>query len=177
VFRSKKEVHPVEEITEQQENIATNAYRLLREWRMPPGSQKYGTFNGDALIAWLEDVKLACVESGHLEISLSMVGHVLIHTPPDPDGLWLHHSAATALNAKDAGDMRDGFRATLFYSRGVQWVDPEGQGERELAEKYRTQAEEVEARGYHRLASSLRELAASYDRDAKRQASKDPFDD
>jgi len=105
-----------------------------------------------------------------------MVGHVLIHTPPDPDGLWLHHSAAAALNAKDANDMRDGFQTELFNSRGVHtWTA--GREEQELAEKYRTQAEEVEARGYHRLASSLRDLAASYEREAERQASRDPFDD
>ncbi|MCL5125196.1 MAG: hypothetical protein M1511_11985 [Deltaproteobacteria bacterium] len=176
VFRSNKEERPVQEPTEQQKNIATNAYRLLREWRTPPGSQEDGTFNGDVLTAWLGDVKAASVESGHLEIALSMVGHVLIHTPPDPDGLWLHHSAATALNAKDANDMRDGFRTELFNSRGVHsWTA--GREERELAEKYRIQAEEVEAHSYHRLASSLRELAASYERDAERQASKDAFDD
>ncbi|TDA68680.1 MAG: hypothetical protein D9V47_07995 [Clostridia bacterium] len=177
VFRSKKEKHPVEEPTEQQKNIATNAYRLLSEWRTPPGSQKDGTFNGAALTAWLEEVKAACVESGHLEVALTMVGRVLIYTPPDPDGLWLHHSAAAALNAKDAKDMRDGFRTELFNSRGVHWVDPEGREERKLAEKYRTQAEQVEARGYHRLASSLKKLAASYERGAERQASGDPFDD
>lgn len=177
VFRSKKEQRPVEEPTEQQKNIATNAYRLLREWRTPPGSQKDGAYNGDALTAWLEDVKAACIESGHLEIALSMVGHVLIYTPPDPDGLWLHHSAATALNAKDANDMRDGFRTEIFNSRGVHWIDPEGREERELAKKYRAQAEEVETRGYHRLASTLRELAASYERDAELQALRDSFDE
>ena len=149
---------------------------MLHNWRTPPGSQKDGTFNGDALTAWLENVKVACMESGHLEIALSIVGQVLIYTPPDPDGLWLHHSAATALNAKDAKDMREGFKTALFNSRGVHtWTA--GQEERELAERYRKQAEEVEARGYHRLASSLRELAASYERDAEQQASKDPFDD
>jgi hypothetical protein len=177
VFRSKTEERHVEESTELQKSIARNAYNLLREWRTPPGSQKDGTFNGDALTLWLEDVKAACVESGHLQIALSMVGHVLIHTPPDPDGLWIHHSAATALNAKDANDMRDSFRTELLNSRGAHWVDPEGREERELAEKYRTQAEEVEARGYHRLASSLRDLAASYERDAERQASEYPLDD
>jgi hypothetical protein len=176
VFRSNEEERPVEEPNEQQKNIAMNAYRLLSEWRTPPGSQKDGTFNGDALTTWLEDVKAACVESGHLEIALSMVGHVLIHTPPDPDGLWIHHSAAMALNAKDANDMRDGFHTELFNSRGVHsWTA--GREERELAEKYRTQAEEVEARGYHRLASSIRELVTSYERDAERQASEDPFDE
>lgn len=174
VFPSKKEEHHVEEATEQQKNIAKNAYRLLSEWRTPPGSRKDGTFNGDALTAWLEDVKATCIESGHLEVALSRVGHVLVYSPPDPDGLWIHHSAANALNAKDASDMRDGFRTEL--SRGVHsWTA--GREELVLAQKYRKQADEVEARGYHRLAGSLRELAASYEHDAERQASKDPFDD
>ena len=176
VFQSKKEERPVEEPTEQQENIARNAYRLLSEWRTPPGSQKDGAFNGDALTTWLEDVKAACTESGHLEIASEKVGHVLIHAPPDPDGLWIHHSAAAALNSKDANDMRDGFQIELFNSRGVHGFTA-GREERELAEKYRRQADEIESRSYHRLASSLRDLAASYERDAERDASRDPFDD
>ncbi|MEH2182483.1 hypothetical protein [Nostoc sp.] len=176
VFRSKKEEEPPEEPTEKQKNIATNAYHLLQKWRMPPGSQKDGTYNGEALTAWLEKVKSDCAESGHLEIALLMIGHVLIHTPPDPDGLWLHHAAARALNAKDANDMRNGFTTELFNSRGVHWVDPKGREERELAEKYRAQAEKVESHGYYRLANSLRELADSYERDAEREASRDSFD-
>ena len=178
VFRPRKKKHPVEEPTGQEKNIATNAYRLLSKWQTPPGSQSDGTFNGDALITWLEKVKADCTESDHLEVALTMVGHVLIHTPPDPDGLWLHRSVAMALNAKDANDLRDGYITELFNSRGVHWVDPEGREERELAEKYRARAEAVEAYGYHRLASSLRELASSYERDAERMASeREPFDD
>ena len=176
VFRSKSEEQPVEESKEQQKKIATNAYRLLRQWRTPPGSQKDGTFNGESLNAWLEHVKAACAESGHLEMALTMVGHVLIHTPPDPDGLWIHHSAAVALNAKDANDMRDGFVTELFNSRGVHGFTA-GREERQLAERYRKQADEVEAHGYHRLANSLRKLASSYERDAEREENRDPFDD
>jgi hypothetical protein len=52
-------------------------------------------------------------------ISLQMVGHVLIHTPPGPDGLCIHHSVANVLNAKDAKDMREGFHIELWNSRGV----------------------------------------------------------
>lgn len=178
IYRSdnEKEEH-IEEPTEKQKSIATNAYSLLREWKTPPGSQKNGAFNGDALTTWLAYVKAACVKSGHLEIALSKVGQVLIHTPPDPDGLWLHRSAATALNDRDANNMRDGFRIELFNSRGAHVVDPEGREERDLAEKYHTQAEEVEACGYYRLSSTLRDLAASYERDAERDASQDSFDD
>jgi hypothetical protein len=71
--------------------------------------------------------------------------------------------------------MRNGFTAELFNIRGVHWWTA-GKEEREIAEKYRKQAEEVESAGYYRLASSVRELAASYERDAEHQASTDPFD-
>jgi hypothetical protein len=106
-----------------------------------------------------------------------MLGHALIHVPADPDGLWIHRAAAAALNAKDAGDMRDGFRTELYNSRGAHWVDPTGAPETELATKYRAQAEAAEQAGYHRVATMLRELAASYEREADRVASTERFDE
>jgi len=52
-----------------------------------------------------------------------------------------------------------------------------GKPEREFAEKYRAQAEAVEDAGYHRLATTLRELAASYERDAESVSSREHFTD
>jgi hypothetical protein len=177
VFRSKKEERSTEEPTEQTKGIATNAYRLLSEWRTPPGCRADGTFDGDALAVWLDAMKKECSDTGHLEIAMTMVGHALIHVPPDSDGLWINRSVAAALNAKDAADMRNGFRTELFNSRGAHWVDPTGKPERELAEKYRAQAEAVEVAGYHRLATTLRELAGSYERDAESVSSRERFID
>ena len=105
-----------------------------------------------------------------------MVGHVLIYVPPDPDGLWIHRSAANVLNAKDAQRLRAGFHTELYNSRGVHWIDPAGKPERELAEKYRSQAEAVENAGYQRLAGTLRELATAYEQDAQRNSSQNEFD-
>jgi hypothetical protein len=177
VFRSKKEEHASEEATEEKKRIATNAYRLLSGWRTPPGSQPDGSYDGDALNRWLDAVKRECTETGHLEIAMTMVGHSLIHAPSDPGGLWIHRSAAAALNARDAADMRDGFRTELYNSRGVHWVDPTGTQERDLAAKYRSQAEAIENAGYHRLATTLRELAASYEREADSVASRERLDE
>jgi hypothetical protein len=164
------------EPSEEKTTIATNAYRLLHAWRIPPGTRRDDSFDGAALAEWLERAKAICTESGHLEIAMTMVGHVLAHAPSDPGGLWIHQSAANALNAKDAGDMRDGFRTELFNSRGVHGFTA-GKEEADLAVKYRSMADQVESSGFHRLATALRELAASYDRYADREALRDPYDD
>jgi hypothetical protein len=174
-FHSEKEEY-LEEITEERENHATNAYRLLSKWCVPPGLQKNGSYDGEALNLWLETVKKEYSQTGHLEIAMTMVGHVLIYVPADPDGLWIHHSAAAVLNEENAQDMRTGFYTELYNSRGVHWVDPTGRSERELAAKYRKQAEAVENAGYYRLASILRELAYEYEREAQRISSRELHD-
>jgi hypothetical protein len=177
IFKSNKEDTSVEELTEAKKNIAQNAYHLLSKWKIPPGLQTDGTYDGNALNSWLDAVKKECTESGHLEIAMIMVGHVLVHVPPDPDGLWINHAAAKVLNDKNAEDMRDGFRTEIFNSRGAHWVDPSGEPEMDFAAKYRKQAEALELAGYHRLANTLRELSKTYENEAERIRSRYPFDE
>ncbi len=168
IYRSKNEDQPPREPTEESKEIATNAWRLLHEWKTPPGTQKDGTFSEERFTEWLQRVKEACTESGHMEVALINIGEVLIHTPPDPDGLWIRRAVAAALNDREADDMRDGFRTGTYNSRGVHWVDPTEKPERELAEEYRTKAEEIENAGFQRFAVTLRGLANGYDREAER---------
>lgn len=168
VFRSKIEEHATEEPTEEKRTIAGKAYRLLSRWKTPPGCQADGTFNGEEFRQWLEFVRKECSESGHLEVAMTMLGHALVHVPPDSEGLWVHRSAAAALNGKDAKDMRIGFRSELYNSRGIHSVDPTGKPEMELAANYHEKADSIEEAGFHRLAATLRELASSYEREAER---------
>jgi len=168
IYRSKKEDQPSREPTEESKAIATNAWRLLHEWKTPPGTQKDGKFSEEHFSEWLQKVKEICSESGHLEVALINIGEVLIHTPTDPGGLWIHRTVAAALNDREADDMRDGFRTGTYNSRGVHVVDPTGKPERELAEQFRNKAEEVENAGFQRFAVTLRGLADSYDREAER---------
>lgn len=166
LFRSNK-TEQLEPKPEHNEGIAANAYRLLTEWKTPPGTRRDGSFDATALKEWLAQVKEACKESGHLEVALQRVGHVLCYSPPDPDGLWIHHSIAEVLNARDASEIRKGFEMEIYNSRGAYFVDPKGGPERELARSHRKQAEEVELRGYSRLATTLREIADGYDKEAE----------
>ncbi|WP_241973617.1 hypothetical protein [Aliidiomarina shirensis] len=179
IYRSKKEEQPPRELAEESKTIATNAWRLLHEWKTPPGTQQDETFSEERFTEWLQRVKEACTESGHLEVALINIGEVLIHTPPDPDGLWIRRVVAAALNDREADDMRDGYSTGTYNSRGVHWVDPTGKPERELADQFRNKAEDIENAGFQRFAVTLRVLADGYDREAKRiiDNHKDPDDD
>ena len=168
IYRSKKEDKPQKEPSEESKAIATNAWRLLHEWETPPGMQEDGVFNADHFTEWLQRVKAICSESGHLEVALINIGEVLIHSPADPSGLWIHRATAEALNDRDTGDMRDGYRTGVYNARGVHWVDPTGKSEKELADQFRHKAEEVENAGFQRLAVTLRSLADGYKHEAER---------
>ncbi|MBY0265764.1 MAG: hypothetical protein K2W84_05080 [Burkholderiales bacterium] len=177
IFRSNKEEKPVEDLPEEVKSRAANAYRLISEWRYPPGSNEGGDYDGEALRHWLNGVRESATNSGHLDIAMSMAGHTLIYVPADPNGLWIHQSAADVLNAKDAEPMRNGFRTEMFNSRGVHWVDPSAKPERSLAQKYRERAEAADIAGFHRLATTMRELAETYDKEAERIISRERFVD
>jgi hypothetical protein len=177
IFRSdKKEKKPDQETSDIDAKIAQNAYRLLNEWQTVPGKKADGSFDQAAFVNWLKEVQRRTADSGHLRIALSQIGQVLPYAPPDPDGLWIHRAVAETLNAKDAGEMRDGFSCELFNMRGVHGYTA-GADERAIAARYHKQANEIEDAGYPRLATTLKQLAASYERDAEREAKRHPFDD
>ncbi len=167
IYRSKNEEKSKKEYSERDKAIAENAWTLLHEWRTPPGKQPDGSFSGEHFRQWLEKTKEMCADSGHLEVALTHVGKVLFYCPPDPKGLWIDEAAAEALNTIDAEEMRGGFRTEVYNSRGAHWVDPTGKPEKELAEKYKQKADEIEDAGYQRFAVTLRELSRSYDREAE----------
>lgn len=168
IYRSKHDEKNEEEPDEYRKGIASNAWRLLNQWKRPPGLQENGDFSAKDFESWLESVKRQSAATGHLEVAMIKVGEVLLYCPPEPDGLWIARSVANALNARDAEEMRSGFRTEVFNSRGVHWVDPTGKPERELAEQWRQKAGAIENAGFARFAAVLRDLAESYDRDAER---------
>jgi len=168
IYKSDKKDKSEKKPTDQQKAIAINAYRLLSEWRTPPGTLQDGSFSDGHFKKWLESVKKDCSESGHFDIAISSLGKVLIHTHPGQGGLWINKTVAEALNSKDAEAMRNGYRVGIYNSRGVHCVDPTGKPELELSAKYNKLAEDVENAGYHRFATTLRGLADSYTREAKK---------
>lgn len=157
-----------EEPSEQHRNIATNAYRLLSTWKVVPGTRADGEFEPEAFTGWLTNMEEIVKASGHYDVAMIQLGDVLVNSPKGPDGLWIHPVIAEAMNNRERSSLRDGYCTGIYNSRGVHTVDPEAKPERALAEKYRQRADEVENAGYQRLATTLRGVADSYDREAER---------
>jgi len=165
-YRSKNISEKPQEISEERKTIAVNAWELLHRWNTPPGLQDGGIFDNKKFTTWLEETKKSCTESGHLDIALSIIGKVLLYCPSDTDGFWLNKVVASTLNEKDSEEMREGFCTEIYNSRAVHWVDPTGKPEKELASKYKQQADDAENAGYQRLATALKSIADSYEREA-----------
>jgi len=167
-FRSNKDRKKKREVSKDKKALAGNAYKLLDVWHTTPGTDTKKIFSEKLFRQWINYVVESCKESGHLEIALQKIGNVLIYSPSDPGGLWINKVIAEFLNKKEFEHMRIGYRLGILNSRGVHWIDPTGTPEKELAKKYRQREDDIELIGYYRFASTLRELADSYDREAER---------
>lgn len=177
VFRSNKDRKKKKKVSKDKKALAENAFRLLNEWHTPPGTDTKKIFSEKLFRQWIDYVVESCKESGHLDIALQQIGDVLIYSPSDPDGLWINKIIAEVLNKKEFEHMRIGYRLGIFNSRGAHWIDPTGTPEKELAKKYRQQADDIELTGYHRFALTLRELADSYDREAENIVEEDQIEE
>lgn len=177
VFRSdaeKEEPRPVP--TDAQKNLAEGAFKLLRAWQRVPGTRPDGSFDAAAFKSWVESAMEIVTKSGHLRVAQSQLGQTLPYAPSDSDGLWIHRAVAEVLNSRKADAMRSGFTMELFNQRGVHGFSG-GREELEIASGYHTKADAVEAAGFVRLSTALRELAKQYERDAEREAKRGEFDD
>jgi len=167
IYRSETKVPEKKESTEREKMIATNAWRLLNGWRIPPGLEVDGGFSVEKFEFWIKSVRNISSDTGHQKSALSKAGAVLVYTPADQNGLWINHAVALELNRSDSDALRSGYRTKLFNMRGAHFVDPEGKPEKKIASEYREKANAVEGEGYHRIARMLNDLAESYDKQAE----------
>jgi hypothetical protein len=77
---------------------------------------------------------------------------------------------AEVLDKRDMESLRRGFALGLRHSRGVHSVDFSGEQDRKIGESYKIKAEALEAEGFVTLATTIRDIAKSYEEDAKNVA-------
>jgi hypothetical protein len=157
------------EVSDEQSNIAENAYRLLSSWSTLPGRTSDGGVDPASLRAWVHAALEQLDAARRRAVGEINIGHVLASAPPDPDGTWPCRTVRDLLEELQSETIEQGLETQLFNNRGVTSRHPEAGGEQErtLANKYRGWAGQVRDR-WPRSAAILRSLASTYEQDARR---------
>ena len=175
------------EVDEHRRALATQAYRLLDAWSIPPGGDSVGIAINEAdFVAWFEKTKELCEASGHWQVAQHQIGNCLMNVPGyhgddggEPAGmrklevLLQHPIIAKVVDSAAHEHLRRGMITELFNSRGVHGFS-HGKDEIEIARKYREFAVRLDAQRLPRIATSLRGLAETYEHDAEREKKREP---
>jgi hypothetical protein len=140
-----------------------NAYRLLREWKMLPGTEADGSINEAALNGWLAEARELLRDADRADIGELQIGEVLARAPEDPDGTFPALAVRNVLDAAPDDRLGRGFAVGLYNKRGVtsRGMTDGGQQEYELAKRYEDWASKIQA-SHPRTAAILRSMAESY---------------
>ncbi|MFM7536969.1 MAG: hypothetical protein ACKO91_14410 [Acidimicrobiales bacterium] len=166
VYRPTRETD--EAVSEEDRRRAMNAYQLLSSWSVPPGLVN-GNMDASELRRWFDSVTEKLSHAGRLEIGLSHIGQVLVSAPADDDGSWPPRVVRDFFESVQLEELEDGFRVEIANRRGVtsRGLEDGGTQEIALAAKYRADADRYADR-WPRTARVLRDLAKSYDSEARR---------
>jgi len=172
-FRSEHDRDKPLEPDEKKKAIAEQTYSLLHNWQTPPGSTEEKTIDESSFTEWIQETRRLCEESGHWTIAQQMIGHSLVYSPAGLEGMLRYPAVAGTVDAPEHDHIRRGLTIELFNQRGVHGFSA-GKEELELAASYRAYADKYDLAKFPRIATSLRSLAESYERDAQREAKRDP---
>ncbi len=144
------------------------AIELLDSWRTPPGVTD-GVVDSDRLGSWVDSARELLKVRDRADIGDQTIGKVLYHLPTDEtDGAFPPQALRVLLERWSSEHLERGLEIESINSRGVysKALDEGGQQERELAKRWRQNAEAVGARWPRARALCLR-IAESWSRDAE----------
>lgn len=152
-------------------HVATNAYRLLDDWSVIPGSDGPGRrVDASQLNDWVDAVVPMLREADREAIGLELIGRVLAKAPGDEDETWPTLPVRELIERLGRTEVDRGFEIEVFNSRGAtsRGLTDGGDQERALAARYEALAQKVSDR-WPRTARILRSLANTYESDARRE--------
>ena len=123
-------------IDENERRRASNAWKLLYNWKRPPGLGDDGVFNGKQFNAWVRKAAVLAKRLDRVTPFQIILGQTLTYAKSDNKEFWLPFEVANLLCQKNNETMLTHFRIGFFNARGVHWVDKTGKEDEELATQY-----------------------------------------
>jgi hypothetical protein len=144
--------------------VAQNAFQLLHEWRVVPGStERGGDVDNSKLQEWLEGAFTLLRAADRVAIGSVYIGHAFAHAKTDEDGTWPTKPVRDAIERLASDDVDRGFGTQIFNNRGVitRSLTEGGAQERTLAEQLEKLESLIRDR-WPRTAAVVRSVAQSY---------------
>jgi hypothetical protein len=143
---------------------ARNAFHVLHEWQVVPGSaERNGEVDDVRLKAWLDGAFDLLAKNDRVAIGSQYIGHSFANAREDPDGTWPTRPIRDAIERLASEQVERGFANQIFNNRGVttRGLTDGGRQERALAEKFDAWAVKIRDT-WPRTAAVLRSVAESY---------------
>ncbi len=147
---------------------AMAAHHLLDQLHRVPGTNSDGKVDAESLRQWVTEARRLCAEHGRADIGDQLIGQLLSRAPSEESGLWPCRPVCEVMESVASEHIGRGFHIGVINARGVHMRGPGGDQERELAARYRNQAQQL-AHDYPYVSSVVESIARSYDRDAERE--------
>ena len=160
------------EVSESERRRAENAFRLLEQWNVCPGTDSTESVDVVALHDWMVRAREIAAENGNLEIADQYIGKCVVHGLGRGAEEWFPEGMAELLNGVQYRTVRKGLVLGLIGGRGTFYMTG-GREEAQLAASFGERAADLDARGYPRLAGAVREVADYYQAGSERFASEE----
>jgi hypothetical protein len=161
---------PRREMTDAERDHSTQAWWVLHEWKGFPGRREDGSLDAQAMEDWVKAARLALSEADRSDIGDELIGQAFAHSPAGHDSAWPSEPVRDLLEMIGSRELENGIALGKLNSRGFtsRGIYEGGHQERQLAQQYREWSKITHAR-WPRTARVLRDLAKSYDRQARRE--------
>ena len=156
--------------TDQERQLARQAYWVLRSWDGFPGQADDGSIDPFVFDNWVREARIRLSETGHTDIGDEKIGQTFAHAPEGADGIWPPDPIREAVERIGSNELDNGLVLGRLNSRGVttRGAFEGGDQERRLAAQYRTWARSLRSTA-RRTSRALTSLAEDYEQHAKRE--------
>lgn len=168
-YRGKNE--PARERTDLDQADATQAWWVLDQWRGFPGRRdEDGALDATVMHEWVTSARFQLSEYDRADVGDELIGECFALSPPGTDDIWPDEPVRDLIESIGSHELESGFVIGRLNSRGVtsRGVYEGGAKERTLARQYRDWSATLRP-SWPRTARILRDIAASYDHDARRE--------
>lgn len=164
----KKDGGEEEEKNKLDEKFVSSIYSLYYDAIFCP-AESNGTVDKETLFVWIAEFKELLKQQSQTRLFTHFLGRIFAYSPIGEDGYYPHESIRDAIQEYGDQSLENEYVISVFNQRGV-FSPTGGVAERELAKKYKKNADAVRVR-YPKVANIYDRLSESYlyDADSERE--------